>query len=161
MGSFSPKLNVTSTRAGIRLTEADIGASGWMVGADPKFQQRDRAGQVIAPGAAQYRQIPAPRHSAGSHRWRWIALLSVVVPLSFVLVQCGKAPSAGMLAANAHASAADSFDGYTSVVPVYEGAETFGLHQTAVCPTRGDVRCSTQSRPMPVAGPRRLLTQAV
>lgn len=81
-----------------------------MVGADPKFQQHDRAGQVIAPGASQYRQIPDPQHSAGSHRWRGIALLSVFVPLSFVLVQCGKAPSAGMLAANAHASAADSFE---------------------------------------------------
>jgi len=69
-----------------------------MVGADPKFQQHDRAVQMIAPGRA------------GSHRWRWIALLSVFVPLSFLLVQCGKAPSAGMLAANAHASAADTFE---------------------------------------------------
>ena len=77
-----------------------------MVGADPK--QHDRAGQVSSPDASQYLQIPARR--AGSHRWRWIALLSVFVPLSFLLVQCGKAPSAGMLAANAHASAADTFE---------------------------------------------------
>jgi hypothetical protein len=47
-------------------------------------------------------------HRAGSHRWRWIAILSVFVPLSFVLVQCGKAPSAGMLAANA--STGDTFE---------------------------------------------------
>ena len=81
-----------------------------MVGADPK--QHDRASQVISPDASQYLQAPAPRHRAGSHRWRWIALLFAFVPLSFVLVQCGKAPSAGMLAANAHthASAADTFE---------------------------------------------------
>jgi hypothetical protein len=80
-----------------------------MVGADPKFQH-DHAGQVSPPDASQYLQIAAPHRRAGSHRWHWIALLSVFVPLSFVLVQCGKAPSAGMLAANAHASAADSFE---------------------------------------------------
>ncbi|QWG15756.1 alpha/beta hydrolase [Bradyrhizobium sediminis] len=39
-----------------------------------------------------------------------MALLSAFVPLSFVLVQCGKAPSAGMLAANAHASSGDTFE---------------------------------------------------
>ncbi|WP_141688555.1 alpha/beta hydrolase [Bradyrhizobium paxllaeri] len=33
-------------------------------------------------------------------RWHWVALAALIVPLSFVLVQCGKAPSAGMLAAN-------------------------------------------------------------
>ena len=38
-------------------------------------------------------------------RWHWIALAALFVPLSFVLVQCGKAPSAGMLAANAQSSA--------------------------------------------------------
>ena len=36
-------------------------------------------------------------------------LLSALVPLSFVLAQCGKAPSAGMLAANSQASG-DTFD---------------------------------------------------
>lgn len=41
---------------------------------------------------------------------RWIAILSVFVPLSFILVQCGQAPSAGTLAANAQASSGDSFD---------------------------------------------------
>jgi hypothetical protein len=40
---------------------------------------------------------------------RWIAIASVFVPLSLVLVQCGKAPSAGLLAANTPASAGDSF----------------------------------------------------
>jgi hypothetical protein len=55
-----------------------------MVGADPKFQIFDR--------------------------WRRIGLAALFVPLSLVLVQCGKAPSAGMLAANTQASGGDSFD---------------------------------------------------
>jgi hypothetical protein len=42
-------------------------------------------------------------------RWRRIAIASVFVPLSLVLVQCGKAPSAGLLAANTPSPAGDSF----------------------------------------------------
>jgi hypothetical protein len=42
--------------------------------------------------------------------WRGIAVLFVLVPLSFLLAQCGQAPSAGTLAANAQASAGDSFE---------------------------------------------------
>jgi hypothetical protein len=74
-----------------------------MVGATPKFQTSDDVGQVMPPGA--------PRHArrAGSQRWRWIGLLSALVPLSFVLIQCGKAPDAGMLAANSPPSG-DSFN---------------------------------------------------
>jgi hypothetical protein len=72
-----------------------------MVGANPKFQIRDRADGVISPDT---------QRRAQPHRWRWIAVASLFVPLSFVLVQCGKAPSAGMLAANAHATAGDSFE---------------------------------------------------
>jgi hypothetical protein len=65
-----------------------------MVGA--KFQMFDGAGQVTSPGAAR-------------HWLRGIAIVSALIPLSFVLVQCGKAPSAGMLAANSQASAGDTF----------------------------------------------------
>jgi hypothetical protein len=84
-----------------------------MIGANPKLQSCDRAGASSAPAFAR----PAPRQArpsrargrhAGSHRWRWITLLSFV-PLSFVLVQCGKAPGPGTLAANTQASG-DSFD---------------------------------------------------
>jgi len=39
-----------------------------------------------------------------------LAMASLFVPLSFVLVQCGKAPSAGMLAANSQAPVGDNFD---------------------------------------------------
>jgi hypothetical protein len=68
-----------------------------MVGADPKFQIVDCVGRAMSQGM--------PPHA----RWRWIAMAALFVPLSFVLVQCGKAPNAGMLAANSQA-AGDSFD---------------------------------------------------
>jgi hypothetical protein len=73
-----------------------------MAGASPKLGAYDRAGLVISPAAA--------RHLRSQAAWRWIAVLSVLTPLSFLLVQCGQAPSAGTLAANAQASAGDSFD---------------------------------------------------
>jgi hypothetical protein len=55
-----------------------------MVGANPKLPIRDR--------------------------WRWIAVASLFVPLSLVLVQCGKAPNPGMLAANTQSSGGDTFE---------------------------------------------------
>src|SRR6266853_4802555 len=79
-----------------------------MVGANPKVQTSDRAGQVMSLGAAGHAQVP--EHPARSTRWRWIAILSAFVPLSFILVQCGKAPTAGMLAANSQVPQGDSFD---------------------------------------------------
>jgi len=57
-------------------------------------------GQVTPPGATRHALTLLAQHGAGSHRWRWIALLSVLVLLSLVLVQSGKAPNAEMLAAN-------------------------------------------------------------
>jgi hypothetical protein len=71
-----------------------------MVGANPKFQRRDCASRVTSPGARLRIRDP---------RWRRIAIASVFVPLSLVLVQCGKAPSAGLLAANTPASSGDTF----------------------------------------------------
>ena len=41
---------------------------------------------------------------------RLLATLSTLLPLSLALAQCGKAPNAGMLAANSQASGGDSFD---------------------------------------------------
>ena len=81
-----------------------------MVGANPKFQMSDRGGLVISPGASRYARPEASTHRASSNRLRWIAVLSAFIPLSFVLVQCGRAPTAGMLAANSEASTAASFD---------------------------------------------------
>jgi hypothetical protein len=48
--------------------------------------------------------------SPGAARLRWIAVVSALLPLSLVLVQCGRAPSAGTLAANVQASSGDNFD---------------------------------------------------
>ena len=81
-----------------------------MVGAHPKYSIADRAGSDIAdlvrtPGAT--RAVPA---RAGSQRWRWTAILSVFVPASFILVQCGQAPGAGTLAASVQATRGDTFD---------------------------------------------------
>jgi len=73
-----------------------------MVGADPKFLMRDGAGLAM-PGAPLCVRTPASRNL------RPIALLSMIVPLSLLLAQCGKAPPAGTLAANAHATG-DTFE---------------------------------------------------
>jgi hypothetical protein len=81
-----------------------------MVGANPKFRTCDRAGPASLPGATRHVSARASQPHSGSHRLRWIALLSALVPLSFILVQCGKAPSAGTLAANVQGTAGDSFD---------------------------------------------------
>jgi hypothetical protein len=90
-----------------------------MVGAGPKFQSCDRAGALNAPDAARRaprdtRRSDRAQRSDRAHRWRRIAFLSALVPLSFVLAQCGQAPGAGGLAANVQASnsvtPADSFD---------------------------------------------------
>jgi hypothetical protein len=79
-----------------------------MIGA--RFLTDDYARRVMSPGIARPVRPEASQGRAGSHRLRWIAILSALVPLSFVLIQCGRAPSAGTLAANAQAGAADSFD---------------------------------------------------
>ena len=78
-----------------------------MIGA--RFQTYDSACRVTSPGVVRHARPEAAQGRAGS-RLRWIALLSALVPLSFVLIQCGRAPNAGTLAANARASAGDSFD---------------------------------------------------
>src|SRR4029077_11247425 len=91
-----------------------------MVGVNPKFQMHDCADRAMPPGTPtrlhslrfqflrfQFLRVQAPRVQA--FRWRWIIVASLFLPLSFVLVQCGKAPSAGMLAANAQ-DASDSFE---------------------------------------------------
>src|ERR1700687_5393756 len=79
-----------------------------MVGA--KFQTSDRASRVMSPGGLRHARPETPDYRAGSHRFRWIAILSAVIPLSFVLVRGGRAPSAGSLAANTQTSSGDSFD---------------------------------------------------
>jgi hypothetical protein len=67
-----------------------------MVGADPRSATHDRAEVAMPFGTPP--------------RWRLVVLLAVLAPLSSLLVQCGKAPPAGTLAANAHAAGGDSFE---------------------------------------------------
>jgi hypothetical protein len=137
-----------------------------MIGAGPKFQNCDRTGAVSAPGAA----CPAPRLArsprGGSHRWRWIVLLPVFVPLSFILVQCGQAPGAGTLAANVPPSnsktSGDSFDDrfpkpqFSDRFPT--ASESFQQRQASDLPSRhiaqataaqGEPEATTPSAPAP------------
>jgi hypothetical protein len=68
-----------------------------MIGADPKFPACELAnllpsGKTIRDRAIGSRAV-APR--------RRLAIASLLIPLSLILAQCGKAPNAGALAANA------------------------------------------------------------
>src|ERR1700736_432002 len=78
---------------------------GWMVGANPESKIYDRRNLVSLPGVMRHVRAHAPRLQAGS-RLRLIVILSALIPFPFILVQCSKAPSAEMLAANKHAAAA-------------------------------------------------------
>src|SRR5258708_9761610 len=94
-----------------------------MFGADPKSRTLARAVSATS--------------SDVSPRWRAIALLAAFVPLSFVLVQCGKAPPAGTLAANAHATG-DTFEDRFPA-PQFKDrfpteSETFQQRQPAAAP---------------------------
>src|SRR6185295_7528629 len=66
-----------------------------MDGEIPKFLIADRASRAKSPVMPR-RALPFPLPL----RWHWLAIAALCVPLSFGLVQCGKAPSADMLAAN-------------------------------------------------------------
>jgi len=74
-----------------------------MVGANPKSEAFVR----VTPA----KKAGSPRHaySRAIPQRRWLPLLSALIPLSFTLVQCSKAPSAGSLAANVQGSS-DTFD---------------------------------------------------
>jgi len=87
-----------------------VGAKGWMVGANPKSDSLDRAGAVMSPGTTRHASARAAQLRAARHRLRWIAILSVFIPLSFALVQCGQAPSPGTLAANVQGAKGDTFE---------------------------------------------------
>src|SRR5260370_20836559 len=77
-----------------------------MIGA--RFQTYDGVCQVTSPGVPRHARPEACQGRPGSHRLRWIAILSILVPLAFVLLQCGRTQSPGTLAATAQSQAADS-----------------------------------------------------
>src|SRR5882672_756330 len=111
-----------------------------MVGADPKFQIIHRADRAFSP-VTQRRAQPL--------RWRWVAVASLFVPLSFVLVQCSKAPNAGMLAANSQGASLQvaSGDSFEDRFPKPQFADRFPSasesliqRQVALAPPRRKVR---------------------
>jgi hypothetical protein len=75
-----------------------------MVGANPKSEVFGRVNLARRPGSVRHSL------SRATLTRRWLPLLSVLLPLSFTLVQCSKAPNAGSLAANAQGTADDTFD---------------------------------------------------
>ncbi len=77
-----------------------------MVGANPKSEVFGRVNLAGRPGSLRHLLLRAYQ----TPRQRWLPLLSVLIPLSFTLVQCGKAPSPGSLAANAQGTSGDTFD---------------------------------------------------
>jgi len=79
-----------------------------MVGATPKISHGDSCGP--AERSARARRALRRSLRVGGHRWDRIALASFLLPLSFTLVQCDKAPSPGALAANARVTADDTFE---------------------------------------------------
>ncbi|ANW01492.1 alpha/beta hydrolase [Bradyrhizobium icense] len=117
-----------------------------MAGANPKFQTVDRADRAMCPAVLR-RALPLRR--------RWVAMAVLFVPLSFVLVQCGMAPNAEMLAANtegAKSRAAKSLasnDTFDDRFPTPQFADRFPTaseslpqiqHQVALAPQPRAVR---------------------
>jgi hypothetical protein len=75
-----------------------------MVGANPKSDVFGRVNLAGRPGSAR-------RVLLRAISWRrWLPLLAALIPLSFTLAQCGKAPNAGSLAANVQGSTGETFD---------------------------------------------------
>ena len=110
-----------------------------MVGANPKNHGCDVA-----------RRVALPDVNGRVRRWRMAGLVCAFVPLSLLLVQCGRAPNPSALAANASAtsgaSAGDTFDDrfpkpdFRDRFPT--AAETLPLRQMA---DFGPKRVQTQS----------------
>jgi hypothetical protein len=99
------------------------------------------------PGAPLRVRMPASR------RLRLIAVLSIVVPLSLLLAQCGKAPPAGTLAANAHATG----DTFEDRFPAPQFRDRFPTDSESLqwAPRQRTVRTET-IRPEPARAPYRV-----
>jgi hypothetical protein len=75
-----------------------------MVGANPKSGIIDRVNLAARP------DVLRSSRCGQRSRLRLFPLASALIPLAFVLAQCGEAPSAGTLAANVHGASGDTFD---------------------------------------------------
>jgi hypothetical protein len=78
-----------------------------MVGANPRGHTRVSANLAALPNGIA-RCEDGARFDLG--RWRLVAIAAALLPLSFTLGNCSKAPGAAALAANAQAASADSFE---------------------------------------------------
>jgi hypothetical protein len=78
-----------------------------MVGAIPKCHTRVSANSAALPNGFARRKDGV---CFGISRWRLLLMASTLLPLSFALGECSKAPGPASLAANAQAANADSFE---------------------------------------------------
>jgi hypothetical protein len=78
-----------------------------MVGANPRCHTRASANLAALPNGFARRGDGV---RFGVSRWRLLAIAAALLPLSFTLGNCSKAPGAAALAANAQAASADSFE---------------------------------------------------
>jgi len=138
-----------------------------MVGANPKFQTFDRAGRVISPGGSRCAPVRSRQRRAAPDRLRLLAILSTLLPLSFVLAQCGKAPGAGTLAANAknqtqaQASTGDTFEDRFPAPQFKDRFPTPGeslLQRSPEDLRRRTAQATPRALPGGVAGPDRALS---
>jgi hypothetical protein len=79
-----------------------------MVGTDPRISGDDRGG--LADQSARAASVRRDSGAVGSSHWGRIATVWLVLPLSLMLADCSQAPSPATLAANAQASAGDTFE---------------------------------------------------
>jgi hypothetical protein len=78
-----------------------------MVGANPRCHTRGCANPAALPNGFVRR---VDGFCVGVSRWRLIAIASALLPLSFALSECSKAPGPASLAANAQVGAGDTFE---------------------------------------------------
>ena len=118
-----------------------------MIGVNRKLQVRDGVGPVISP---------ATPNRVRTSRWHFVAVAALFVPLSVVLVQCGKAPSAGMLAANTQSASGDTFEDRFPA-PQFRGSlpDREGKFRAAAGPAaaRRIAAAATESARAELAGP--------
>jgi hypothetical protein len=116
-----------------------------MVGANPKFQAIDRAIR-LASAAVLRRALPL--------RWHWVALAALIVPLSFVIIQCGKAPDAGIVAANTEGAkskaAGASIGAFDDRVPAPQFADRFPSASESLPQIEHQVALAPQAEPRTV-----------
>ncbi|WP_349643932.1 alpha/beta hydrolase [Bradyrhizobium sp. LTSP885] len=117
-----------------------------MFGAQPKFDSHDRVGRVISLGAT--------RHARSSRRrGRWIVAGCILIPLALPLAQCGKAPNAGMLAANTQATG----DTFEDRFPAPQFKDRFPTEKESLAPyQRTAAAAPAQSAPKTAPSPVRV-----